>query len=117
MSLLDFESMFNMDGQSYGVLADVSNSDAPMQPTTATGNGYGYAVNSSWMDMLGGTLQSAVQYAMLRDQQKISQQTGYVGGNVQMQPTPQVAASMANNRMLLIGAVGIGLIFALRSGK
>ena len=117
MSLLDFENMFDMDGASYGVLPDVSRGDAPMQPTTATGNGYGYAVNSSWMDMLGGTLQSAVNYAILRDQQKIAQQTGYVGGNIPLQPTPQAQASMANSRLLLFGVIGVGLVFALRGGK
>jgi len=117
MSYFDFDAVFNMDGQSYGVLPDVSRGDAPMQPTTATGNGYGYAVNTSWLDVLGGTLQAGVNYAILRDQQKIAQQTGYVGANVPLQPTPQVAASMQNNRMLLLGAVAIGLVFALRSGK
>ena len=117
MSYFDFDAVFDMDGQSYGVLPDVSQGDAPMQPTTATGNGYGYAVNSSWMDMLGGTLQTALNYALLRDQQKIAQQTGYVGANVPLQPTPQVQASMANTRLLLLGALGIGLVFAMRGGK
>ncbi|WP_314434626.1 hypothetical protein [Massilia timonae] len=117
MSYFDFDAVFNMDGQSYGVLPDVSQGDAPMQPTTATGNGYGYSVNSSWMDMLGGTLQSAVNYAILRDQQKIAQQTGYVGGNIPLQPTPQTQATLQNNRLLVYGALGIGLLLVLRGGK
>lgn len=116
--MIDFEQVFDMDGQSYGVYADVSRGDAPMQPTTATGLGYGYAPQPDWMSMLGGTLQTAVNYALLRDQQKIAQQTGYVGAQVgPLQPTPQQAASIGNSRILLLGLVGIGLVFAMRGGK
>lgn len=116
--MLDFESVFDMDGESYGVYADVSRGDAPMQPTTATGNGYGYAVQPDWMSMLGGTLQTAVNYALLRDQQKIAQQTGYVGAQVgPLQATPQQAASIGNSRILLLGLIGVGLVFAMRGGR
>jgi hypothetical protein len=115
--MFDIDQIFDMDGRSYGVLPDVSRGDAPMQPTTATGNGYGYNV-SGLLDTLGGTLQSAVQYAILRDQQKIAQQTGYIGAQAgPVMPTPQAAASMANTKLLLLGALGIGLVFAMRGGK
>lgn len=116
--MFDIDQIYDMDGQSFGVLPDVSRSDAPMQPATATGNGYGYYVENDWLKMLGGTLQAGVNYAILRDQQKIAQQTGYVGAQVgPLQPTPQQAASIGNSRLLILGMIGIGVAFALRGGK
>lgn len=108
-----------MEGASYGVLPDVSRGDAPMQPTTATGNGYGYNVQSyDWLGAGLGTLNKALDYAIVRDQQKIAQQTGYLSGQAgPMQPTPQQAASIGNSRILLLGLIGVGLVFAMRGGK
>lgn len=116
--MIDLDQVYDMDGQSYGVYADVSRGDAPMQPTTATGLGYGYSVAPDFLSAFAGTLQAGVNYAILRDQQKIAQQTGYVGAQVgPLQPTPQQAASIGNSRILLLGLVGIGLVFAMRGGK
>lgn len=115
--MFDLEQVYDMDGQSYGVLPDVSNSEPPMQPRTATGNGYGYSVDSSWLNALGGTVQAALNYALLRDQQKMAQQTGYVSVQTPLAPTPQVQASMQNSRILILGLIGIGALFALRGGK
>ncbi|MFC4932954.1 hypothetical protein [Massilia sp. GCM10023247] len=106
-----------IDGESYGVNADVSRGDAPMQPTTATGNGYGYHVDNGWLNALGGTVQTALNYALLRDQQKMAQQTGYVSVQTPLTPTPQVQAQMQNSRLLVLGLIGVGIAFAMRGGK
>ena len=106
-----------MDGESYGVLADVSRSEAPMQPTTATGTGYGYTVDPGWLNMIGGTLQAGVNYAILRDQQKIAAQTGYVSAQTPLVATPQVAARQANSKLLILGLIGVGVVFAMKGGK
>lgn len=105
---------FDMDGASWGVIPDVSNSEPAMQPTTATGNGTGYYVDNSWQNAIFGTIGQALNYAMVRDQQKIAQQTGTMYAGTPVTPTPQVAAQMQNSRILLLGAVAIGLAFVLK---
>lgn len=115
--MFDFEQAYDMDGQSYGVYPDVSRGDAPMQPTTATGNGYGYSTGDTWLNALGGSLQTALNYALIRDQQKMAQQTGYVTAQTPLVPTPQAAAAAANSRILLLGLIGVGVALAMRGGK
>jgi hypothetical protein len=115
--MFDIEQVYDLDGQSFGVIPDVSRSEPAMQPTTATGTGYGYSVDNGWMNALGGTLQTALNYALLRDQQKMAQQTGYVSAGTPIVPTPQVAAQQANSRLLVLGLIGVGIAFAMRGGK
>lgn len=115
--MLDIDQAYDMDGYSYGVLPDVSRGEAPMQPTTATGNGYGYHVETNWLNVLGGTMQTALNYALLRDQQKMAQQTGYVSSQTPLAPTPQVQAQMQNSRLLVLGLIGVGIAFAMKGGK
>jgi hypothetical protein len=105
---------FDMDGASWGVVPDVSNSEPSMQPTTATGNGTGYYVDNTWQNAIFGTLGQALNYAMLRDQQKIAQQTGTMYTGTPVTATPQLQAQMQNSRILLLGAVAIGLAFVLK---
>lgn len=112
--MLELDQVYDMDGESFGVLADVSRSEPAMQPTTATGTGYGYNVDNGWMNALGGTLQAAVNYALLRDQQKMAMQTGYVTAQAPLAPTPQVAAQMQNSRLLVLGLIVVGVAFALK---
>jgi hypothetical protein len=106
-----------MDGESYGVVPDVSRSEPAMQPTTATGTGYGYSVDNGWLNALGGTVQTALNYALLRDQQKMAMQTGMVSAQTPLVATPQAAAAAANSRLLLLGVIGVGIAFAMRGGK
>lgn len=115
--MFDISEAYDMDGESYGVYPDNAYGEPPMQPRTATGNGYGYDTGHTWLNALGGTLQSALDYALIRDQQKIAQQTGYTSVQAPMIPTPQVQASMQNSRMLILGLIGVAAIFALRGGK
>lgn len=104
-------------GYSEGVLPDVSNSEPATQPTTATGNGTGYYVdNSGFWSALNGTVQGALNYAIMRDQQKIAQQTGtmYTGPGNQVVATPQAVAQQQNSRLLLIGLLVVGAAFVLK---
>ena len=115
--MFDLDQVYDMDGQSFGVVPDVSRSEPAMQPATATGTGYGYTVDNGWLNALGGTMQTALNYALLRDQQKMAQQTGYVSAGTPLAPTPQAAAQMQNSRLLLLGLIGVGIAFAMRGGK
>jgi hypothetical protein len=105
---------FGMDGASWGVTADVSNSEPSMQPTTATGNGTGYYVDNSWQNAIFGTIGQALNYAIVRDQQNIAKQTGTLYAGTPVVATPQAQAQMQNSRILLLGAVAIGLAFVLK---
>jgi hypothetical protein len=104
---------FNWDGASFGVLPDVSMSEPAQQPTTATGNGTGYYVDNTWQSALFGTIGQALNYALVRDQMQFGQKAGYTTG-VPVTATPQAAAAIQNNRIILIGAVAIGLAFVLK---
>jgi hypothetical protein len=106
---------FDWDGASMGVLPDVSMSEPAQQPTTPTGNGTGYYVDNSWQSALFGTIGQALNYALVRDQQQIAKQTGFTTG-VPVTATPQAAAAIQNNRILLIGGVGLALAFILTRG-
>lgn len=99
---------------SIGVLPDVSMSEPPLQPQTATGNGYGYTIDNGWLGAIGGLAHDAVNYAILRDQQKIAQQTGTVYAGTPLAPTPQLAAKQQNSRILLLGGVAVALALILR---
>jgi hypothetical protein len=105
---------FDMDGASWGVLPDVSNSEPSMQPRTATGNGTGYYVDNTWLSAIGGAVHDAVTYAMVRDQQNMAQHTGTVYAGTPVVATPQLQAQMQNSRILLLGGVAIGLAFILK---
>jgi orotate phosphoribosyltransferase len=101
-------------GYSEGVLPDVSNSEAAQQPVTATGNGTGYYVDNGWLNLLGGTVQSALNYAIVRDQQQIAQKTGTVYAGVPLATTAAAATSAANSRILLLGLIAVGVAFAMK---
>jgi hypothetical protein len=106
---------FNWDGNSFGVLPDVSMSEPAQQPRTATGTGTGYYVDNGWLNAITGTVQTALNYAIVRDQQQIAKNTGFTVG-VPVTATPQAQAAIANNRLLLIGGVGIALALILSRG-
>jgi hypothetical protein len=114
MSLYDIG--FDWDGASYGVLPDVSMSEPAQQPMTATGNGTGYYVDNTWQNQLFGTIGQALNYAIVRDQAQIAKTTGFTTG-IPVTATPQAAAALQNNRLLLIGGVAVALAFVLTRGK
>lgn len=99
-----------------GVLPDVSMSEPAQQPTTPTGNGYGYYVDPSpsWVNGLFGSLQTALNYAIVRDQQAIAQKTGTVYAGTPLVATPAANVAAQNRRFLTLGALGIGAVFLLK---
>jgi hypothetical protein len=105
--------------QAYGagsysyVPADVSNGSQAEQPYTATGNGTGVFMDTTTEKGIFGLLGQALNYAMVRDQQKMTavygpQVTGYPAGN-----TLSVQAQ-ANSRMLTYLLIGAGIWLAVR---
>ena len=63
---------------------------------------------------LSGALDKALNYALIRDQQKFAAEHGYSATPTPYTPTPQAAAQAANSRLLLLGLIGVGIAFALR---
>jgi hypothetical protein len=104
---------YDLEGVSYGVLPDVSNSEPSMQPTTPTGNGTGYYVENGWLNSLAGTVGQALNSVIQRENAKTAQQTAITSAGVQMQ-TAQVQAGLANQRLLLIGGMVLVGLIALR---
>jgi hypothetical protein len=97
-----------------GVLPDVSNSEPAQQPTTATGNGSGYYIDPSFSAGLFGSIQSALNYAIVRDQQNIAKNTGTVYAGTPLVASPTVAAQQANSRLVLLLLIGGGILLATR---
>jgi len=97
-----------------GVLPDVSNSEPAQQPTTATGNGSGYYIDPSFSAGLFGSIQSALNYAIVRDQQNIAKNTGTVYAGTPLVASPTVAAQQANSRLLMLLLIGGGILLATR---
>ncbi len=112
MSALD-DINYDLDGVSWGVLPDVSNSEPPMQPSTPTGNGTGYYVENGWLNSLAGTVGQALNTVINRENAKTAQQTAITSAGVQMQ-TAQVQAGLANQRMLLLGGMVLVGLLVLR---
>jgi hypothetical protein len=104
---------FGWDGASYGVLPDVSMSEPAQQSTTPTGNGTGYYVENGWLNAITGTVQTALNYAIVRDQQQIAQKTGFTTG-VPVVATPQATAAIQNNRLLMVGGLAIVALLLAR---
>lgn len=97
-----------------GVLSDVSNGAPDESPTTPTGTGTGYYVPPAWESGLLGGITTALNYAIVRDQAKFAAKTGYAPGAAPMTPTPQAAAAIGNQRLLLMGAIALGALFLLK---
>jgi hypothetical protein len=92
------------------VVTDVSYSSPDEQPSTPTGNGTGTFLSGSNNATFWGTLQTARQYAIVRDQQKMTAVYGPAGpATGQAAVTVQAQADRRMLTMLLIG----GAIFFL----
>lgn len=94
------------------VPTDVSMGDAPMQSWTPTGNGSGEFISASTQQSILGGLQSVLNYAMMRDQQKMTA----VGGPVQVGAArAQVTARQENDKRLFTYAlIGLGVYLVTR---
>jgi ribosomal protein L12E/L44/L45/RPP1/RPP2 len=87
-----------------------------MTTSTPTGNGTGVFMDNSWQSALFSGLDKALNYALLRDQQKMTA----VAYNpvAQAQAASQQAAIMQQSRnanLLVLLAVG-GLVFLIAKG-
>lgn len=92
------------------VLTDVSFSSPPEQPNTPTGNGSGQFVSSDWQGAVLGGLQTALNYAIYRDQQKMTAVAQAPVQQAQLQT--QVAQVQHNNTLtyVLIGAAVLAVV-------
>jgi hypothetical protein len=90
-------------GSYTGVYTDVSNSAPAEQPYTPTGNGSGVYVDSSSLGGFWGALEKGLNYAILRDQQKMTAVYGptmYPAGQAQTAAVSLQASS--NNKLLTL---------------
>lgn len=114
--MFDIENMgVDMEGASYSVpLPDNYYGSSSQQPTTPTGTGTGYYVDNTAWAAIGGAVDKALNYVLIRDQQKFAAEHGYSATPTPYTPTPQAAAAAANSRLLLLGLIGVGIAFAMR---
>lgn len=92
-------------------------SEPATQPATATGNGTGYYVDNGWLGAISGTIQAALNYAIVRDQQAIAQKnsiaTGVAATNASL-ATAQANAKIENSRFVMLGLIAVGVMFAMK---
>ena len=102
---------YNALGTGAAVLPDVSWSSPAMETSTATGNGFGDFFDSKAGGALLGGLQTALNYAIYRDQRQFTAVANAPQQAVQQQVAVQ---QVRNNNLLLWAAIAGGLIFLVK---
>lgn len=92
------------------IRTDVSLGAPPEQPRDPTGNGTGQFMTSDWQGALFGGLQTALNYAIYRDQQKM---TAVAQAPVQQAQVEQVKHSNTMS-YVLIGAAVLAVVMVTR---
>jgi len=118
MSLLDSISPYawaDVTQNAVAPLADVSQSSAPMTGSTNTGTGTSDYISSDWGKFWQDIAKTGVNYALNRDQQQIVANTqkdlSYNAAVTQQAAVGYQAQASQSNRMLLWGAMAIGVVF------
>ena len=118
MSLLDSISPYawaDMTQSAVAPLADVSQSSAPMSGSTTTGTGTGEWISADWQKFLINGLQTGINYSIAKDQQQIAADTAknlsYNAAAVQQANVGYQAQASQSNRLLLWGALAVGVVF------
>ena len=108
----DYDSdPYNTLGTGATVLPDVSWSSPAMETSTSTGNGFGDFFDSKAGNFVLGGLNTALNYAIYRDQQKYTAVANAPQQAVQQQVAVQ---QVRNNNLLLWAAIAAGLIFLVK---
>lgn len=92
------------------VYTDVSRGAPNEQPWTSTGNGTGVFIDQSAQNSLFGGLQTVLNYALLRDQQKMTRVANAPVQAAQAQAQVQQAAT---SNLLLYALIGGALLFVV----
>ncbi|MCM2564819.1 hypothetical protein O3299_07070 [Janthinobacterium sp. SUN176] len=108
----DYDSdPYNTLGTGATVLPDVSWSSPAMETSTSTGNGFGDFFDSKAGNFVLGSLNTALNYAMYRDQRQFTAVANAPQQAVQQQVAVQ---QVRNNNLLLWAAIAAGLIFLVK---
>ena len=102
-------------GSYTGVYADVSMGSEDATTSTPTGNGTGVFLDGATSGGFWALLDKGLNYALLRDQQKM---TAIYGPAVTMTPQQQAALSVqasGDKRLLMYGAIALGVYLLVRS--
>lgn len=106
------------DSDPYGVLGygatvpvDVSDGAPAMQTSTPTGAGSGVFVDQSTQNQIFGTLNNVLNYALKRDQMKM---TAVAQAPMQQAQAQVQYQQVKNNNLLLWLAIGAGVIMLVR---
>lgn len=115
-SISPFASAYaDMSQNAVAPLDDVSQSSAPMTGSSTTGTGTGEWISDDWKKFLIGGLQTGINYAIAKDQQQIAADTqknlSYNAAATQQAAVGYQAQASQSNRMLLWGAMAIGVVF------
>ena len=108
----DYDSdPYNALGAGGTVVQDVSYGAPAMETGTATGNGFGDFFDSKAGNFVLGSLNTALNYAMYRDQRQFTAVANAPQQAVQQQVAVQ---QVRNNNLLLWAAIAAGLIFLVK---
>ena len=108
----DYDSdPYNALGTGAAVRTDVSWGSPPMETSTSTGNGFGDFFDSKAGTFVLGSLNTALNYAMYRDQRQFTAVANAPQQAVQQQVAVQ---QVRNNNLLLWAAIAGGLIFLVK---
>ena len=108
----DYDSdPYNALGAGGTVVQDVSYGAPAMETSTATGNGFGDFFDSKAGNFVLGGLNTALNYAMYRDQRQFTAVANAPQQAVQQQVAVQ---QVRNNNLLLWAAIAGGLIFLVK---
>ncbi|WP_300758474.1 hypothetical protein [Janthinobacterium sp.] len=102
---------YNALGTGAAVVPDVAWSSPPMETSTATGNGFGDFFDSKLGNFTLNGLNTALNYAMYRDQRQFQAVANAPQQAVQQQVAIQ---QVRNNNLLLWVAIAGGLIFLVK---
>ena len=107
----------DMSQNAVAPLADVSQSSPPMSGSTNTGTGTGEYISGDWGKFWQNTATGVLNYALNRDQQQIVANTqkdlSYNAAATQQAAVGYQAQAAQSNRMLLWGALAVGVVFVV----
>ncbi|SFV12804.1 hypothetical protein [Pseudoduganella namucuonensis] len=95
-----------------GIYADNSQGAAPMTTYTPTGGGSGEYVSPALSNWFAGTIDKAMNYAMVRDQQKMS---GVATAPIRAVQTQAAQARATDSRLLFWLLIGAGVFYVVKS--
>jgi hypothetical protein len=94
------------------VLSDVSNGAPDQSPSTPTGNGSGYFIDTTTQNQIFGTIQKGLDYVLRRDQESMNTQA--INAQAQRANAAVAVQKQQNSRTFLLIAGAAVLFMVLK---